>query len=503
MPVSCSTEVILPVLVTLLKPDILEELSTTTAFPPVTCPSVILDNLFKSAAVDDTIVSPNWRPASTPLWDNIFSISLPLAEPILTSPEELCVTTFPSADWPKVTLLIVLIVLSDIVWVPITRSPPSETLLVNVTESALIEPVVWTLLAPISIVAVSLVIDPLAIVISPNFELVAAVIVPLVVILLEPMLISAESLVIDPSAIVISPNFESVAAVIFPAVVILLLPIVIVGVLLVIDPSAIVISPNFELVAAVIVPVVLILLVPIDMVAVSLVIDPLANVISANLEPTPAVIVPVVDKSLSENEIALLDALTWLPSIVTFPNVLLPEISNVEEPVIAPTFKSPAVTLPDCIDPVVDILLEPIVIVFVSLVIEPFAIVTSPSFEPESASIVDVNIPFLPIKLPVVETLLVPIVIVALLLVIEPSDIVISPILLPEPVVTVPVVVRLLSVKSISLVADVILSPEIVTLPNVTAPETFKLVLQTIEFTVKSPRVEEPDDSIAPIFTGI
>ena len=501
--VSWSCDVILPELVMSLIPAKLDELSTISAFPESACPPVTPDNLFNSSALALTRVSPSWRPASTPLWDNTLSISFPLDKPIFTSPEELWVTTFPSADCPGVTPFIKPIVFSDIVCAPITRLPPTVILLLIAAASALKEPVVVKLLVPISIAPESLTIEPSAIVISPTFELLPAIIVPDVLILLEPILIVAVSLVIEPFAIVISANFEFSPAVIIPVVDTLLLPILIVGELLVIDPSEIVTSPNLELLAAVIIPEVLRLFAPIEISGLSLVIEPLAKVISANFEPTPVVTVPDVVRLLSENDTVLLDELISLPLIVIFPNVLVPEISNVEEPDIAPTLKSPAVISPDSIVPVVNMLLEPIVIVFVSLVIEPFAIVTSPSFEPEADSIVDVNIPFLPIKLPVVETLLVPIVIVALLLIIAPSEIVTSPILVPEFVVKIPVVVRLLFEKSISLVVDVILSPEIVTLPNVTAPVTTRLVLQIIEFTVKSPRVDEPDDSIAPNFKGI
>ena len=102
-----------------------------------------------------------------------------------------------------------------------------------------------------------------------------------------------------------------------------------------------------------------------------------------------------------------------------------------------------------------------------------------------------------------VEILLFPIEIVALSLVKEPSAIVISPILVPDAAVKVPIVLILLSTKSISFELDVILSPLIVTFPNVTAPVTLRLVLQRIELTVTSPKVDAPDDSIAPILTGI
>ena len=142
-------------------------------------------------------------------------------------------------------------------------------------------------------------------------------------------------------------------------------------------------------------------------------------------------------------------------------------------------------------------------IVVVSLVIEPSAIFTSPNVEPEAASTVEVKTPSLPIIFPFVEILLSPIVIVALLLTNEPLVIVISAIVAPDVAVRVPVVLRSLFTKSISLELDVILSPFIVTFPNVTDPVTLRLVLQIIELAVTSPKVDAPEDSIAPILTGI
>ena len=500
--VSCSCDVILPVLVILLIPTISDEESTTIAFSAVTWPSVIPDNLLRSVAVASTNVEPSWSPASTPLWDNTLIILDPLEVPKLISPVNPCVTTFPLADCPKVTPLIEPIVLSEIDSEPITKLPPTVKSLVNVAEPASIEPDVWTLLVPILIVAVSLVIEPSAIVMSPNLESVAAVIVPLVVILLVPILIVAVSLVIDPSDIVISPNLELVAAVIVPVVVTLLVPIVIVALSLVIEPSAIVTSPILVPEAAVTVPVVVILLVPILMVAVSLVIEPSAIVTSPNFDPVAPVITPVVVTELLPNDIALVEDVIALPLIFILPISAVPLTVILEDEVIAPTVISPAVKSPEEIVPDVEILLVPMLIVAVSLVIEPSAIVTSPILDPEADCNVDVSIAFLPIISPVVDILLAPMLNVALSLVIEPSAIVISPILVPEAEVIVPVVLIALSAKSTSLVVEVILSPFIVTLPNVTDPATFNVVLQINEFNVTSPRVDWPEDSRGPILTG-
>ena len=56
--VSCSCDVILPVLVILLIPTISDEESTKIAFSAVTWPSVIPDNLLRSVAVASTNVEP-------------------------------------------------------------------------------------------------------------------------------------------------------------------------------------------------------------------------------------------------------------------------------------------------------------------------------------------------------------------------------------------------------------------------------------------------------------
>ena len=55
----CSCDVILPVLVISFIPFKLDEESTTSAFPELTCPPVTPDNLFNSSAVALTRVSPS------------------------------------------------------------------------------------------------------------------------------------------------------------------------------------------------------------------------------------------------------------------------------------------------------------------------------------------------------------------------------------------------------------------------------------------------------------
>ena len=163
----------------------------------------------------------------------------------------------------------------------------------------------------------------------------------------------------------------------------------IVAVSLVIEPSAMVMSPNFELVAAVIVPDVLTLLEPILIVAVSLVIEPSAIVMSPNFELVAAIIVPDVVKELSENDIAFVEDVIALPLILIFPISAVPFTSIFPDEFMFPTVTSPEEIVPD-----VKILFVPMLIVAVSLVIEPSAIVTSPNLEPEAPSTVEVKIPF-------------------------------------------------------------------------------------------------------------
>ena len=384
---------------------------------PVWTDEVNPERWFISLALAVTNVPPNLRPALAPSWEAMLRICVSVGTPIVTTPWALCVTTLLSADWPNVTPVI-----EDKV-APVTSVPPTVKLpeavtfvpeiADAVTSPTSILPEVDTLLSEKLITLLVAVISSLLNVNPPTKPEDPILNSPVVLRFSSPKLSAPDEEVIEPLANVISPIIDPVAAWTVP--VITELPLT--------ERDVAVIPPDVKL------PVVIRSSLPKSIWPEADVSSPVPIVKSPITEPEAAVTVPVVVKLLELNEIPFWPEDAIEPSeIVISPNSPL-VVADTVVPEVIPAVAS---TDPTLTAPLVPMVLAPKLIPPVLELIVPLPKVTLPNLDELPPVIVPVA-DILPVivvspeaSVPVVERLLLPNVIPVLSDVIEPSAKVIS-----------------------------------------------------------------------------